>query len=133
MSLLGSITENHKLSSRKGLDLSRRSSLLDLYTKISLLARAIINKSLAVVEKHFRVMKRTNFYTQGQQHTARILCTVWLLASCSPNVTLAAPKAKGAMAPATTTSPRALALPRDNGPADGHSTPAAHEPGSYAI
>ena len=55
-------------------------------------------------------MKQTNFYTQGQQRAARILFTVWFLASCSPNVTLAAPGGEKAIVPATTTSPSDLAL-----------------------
>ena len=60
-------------------------------------------------------MKRTNFYTQGQQSAARILFTVWLLTSCSPNITLAAPEAKGAIVSATKTSPCTLALPQITG------------------
>ena len=55
-------------------------------------------------------MKQTNFYTKGQQGAARILLTVWLLTSCSPNVTLAAPRPEKAIVPATITSPNDLAL-----------------------
>ena len=47
--------------------------------------------------------KERNFYTQGQQFIARVLFTVWLLASVSPEGTLAIPKRQ--MVPATTTSP----------------------------
>ena len=47
--------------------------------------------------------KERNFYTQGQQFTARVLFTVWLLTSVSPESTLAIPKRQ--MVPATTTSP----------------------------
>ena len=49
-------------------------------------------------------------YRQGQQSAAKILFTVWLLASCSPNVTLAVPGAKGATVPAPTASSNDLAL-----------------------
>ena len=67
-----------------------------------------MNKPLAIAYKPFSVMKANtskerNFYTQGQQFTARVLFTVWLLASVSPEGTLAIPKRQ--MVPATTTSP----------------------------
>ncbi|MEM7383192.1 MAG: NACHT domain-containing protein [Bacteroidota bacterium] len=53
-----------------------------------------------------RDTKLFNCYTQSQQGAARILFTVWLLTSCSPDMALAAPKTEGAMVPATTaTSP----------------------------
>ena len=44
-------------------------------------------------------------YSQCQQSAARVLLIVWLLASCSPEVTLATPERQGVMVPATTTSP----------------------------
>ena len=47
--------------------------------------------------------KEKSFYTQGQRFTARVLFIVWLLASISPEGTLAAPK--GQMTPDTTPSP----------------------------
>ena len=47
--------------------------------------------------------KERNFYTQGHQFVARVLFIVWLLASVSPEGTLAAPKRQ--MVPATTISP----------------------------
>ena len=67
-----------------------------------------MNKPLAIAYKPFSVMKANtskerNFYTQGQQFIARVLFTVWLLASVSPEGTLAIPKRQ--MVPATTTSP----------------------------
>ena len=69
-----------------------------------------INKPLRVANKPFRAMnmksntsKERNFYTQGQQFTARVLFIVWLLASSSPEGALATPKRQ--MTPATTTSP----------------------------
>ena len=49
--------------------------------------------------------KERSFYTQGQQCTARVLFTVWLLASGSPATALATLKRQPAMVPATTTSP----------------------------
>ena len=61
-------------------------------------------------------MKQANFYTQDQRRAASILLTVWLLASCNPNITLAAPDSEGAMVPAAITSARALALPPDTRP-----------------
>ena len=64
-------------------------------------------------------MKQTNFYTQGQRRAASILLTVWLLTSCNPNITLAAPDGEGAMVRVTSTSPCALALPPDTRPAMG--------------
>ena len=51
-----------------------------------------------------------SFYTQGQQFAARVLFTAWLLASVSPEGTLATPKRQAAMTPATTTSPGGLSL-----------------------
>ena len=47
--------------------------------------------------------KERNFYTQGQQFAAKVLCIIWLLASGSPESVLATPKRQ--MVPATTTSP----------------------------
>ena len=69
-----------------------------------------VNKPLAIADKPFRVMKANtskerSFYTQGQQFAARVLLAVWLLASVSPEGTLATPKRQSAMTPATTTSP----------------------------
>ena len=69
-----------------------------------------VNKPLAIADKPFRVMKANtskerSFYTQGQQFAARVLLAVWLLASGSPEGTLATPKRQPAMVPATTTSP----------------------------
>ena len=69
-----------------------------------------VNKPLAIADKPFRVMKANtskerSFYTQGQQFAARVLLAVWLLASGSPEGTLATPKRQSAMTPATTTSP----------------------------
>ena len=61
-------------------------------------------------------MKRTNFYTQHQQRTARILFTAWILVSCNANVTLAAPGRGGAMVSATSTSSSSLELPPDHRP-----------------
>ena len=66
------------------------------------------NKPLAITYKPFKPMKTNtskekSFYTQGQQFTARVLFIVWLLASISPEGTLATPKRQ--MTPATTTSP----------------------------
>ena len=54
--------------------------------------------------------KEKNFYTQSQQRVARILLAAWLLASGSPEGTLAVPKRQSAMTPATTTSPGDLSL-----------------------
>ena len=70
----------------------------------------MINKPLAIAYKPFRIMKvntskKVSFYTQGQQFVARVLFIVWLLASVSPEGTLATPKRQPAMVPATTTSP----------------------------
>ena len=55
-------------------------------------------------------MQCTNFYTQRQRRAARILLAVWLLASCSPNRMLAAPKRGAAIVPAAPTNPSALSL-----------------------
>ena len=55
-------------------------------------------------------MKRTNFYPQGQRRMARILLTIWLLISYSPNIAFAVPEAKAAGVPASSTSPCHLAL-----------------------
>ena len=49
--------------------------------------------------------KERSFYTQSQQFAARVLFTVWLLASGSPATALATLKRQPAMVPATTTSP----------------------------
>ena len=49
--------------------------------------------------------KEKSYYTQGQRFAARILFILWLLASGSPEGTLAVPKRQSAMTPATTTSP----------------------------
>ena len=70
----------------------------------------MISKPLAIADKPFSVMKANtskerNFYTQGQRLAARILFILWLLASVSPEGTLATPKRQPAMVPATTTSP----------------------------
>ena len=46
--------------------------------------------------------KKINYYTQGRQFTARVLITVWLLASGSPEGVLAAPQGQ----PAIKTSPQ---------------------------
>ena len=56
-------------------------------------------------------MKHTSPYNQNQRRTARMLLTVWLLTSCNPGITLAAPEPEGAMVPITSTSPCVLALP----------------------
>ena len=69
-----------------------------------------VNKPSAIAEKPFSVMKvntskERSFYTQGQQFAARVLFTVWLLASGSPESALAAPKRQGVVVPATTASP----------------------------
>ena len=76
-----------------------------------------MNKPLRVAYKPFRAMnmkvntsKRISFYTQGQQFVARVLFTVWLLASVSPEGALATPKRQ--MVPATTTSPGDSSLTR---------------------
>ena len=58
---------------------------------------------MAIAYKPFRAMnvntsKEKNFYTQGQRFAARILFILWLLASISPDSTLATPKHQ----PATT-------------------------------
>ena len=63
---------------------------------------------MAIAYKPFKSMKMNtskerSFYNQGQQFTARVLFTVWLLASVSPEGALAAPKHQ--MVPATTNSP----------------------------
>ena len=68
----------------------------------------MMNKPLEIANKPFRVMKTNtskerNFYTQGQQFTARVLFIVWLLASGSPEDALAVPKRQ--MTPVTMTSP----------------------------
>ena len=70
----------------------------------------MMNKPLSIAYKPFRAMKaNTNkersFYTQVQQFAARVLFILWLLASVSPEGTLAAPKGQSAMTPATTTNP----------------------------
>ena len=49
--------------------------------------------------------KEKSFYTQGTQCVARVLLIAGLLASYSPEGTLAVPKRHSAMTPATTTSP----------------------------
>ena len=49
--------------------------------------------------------QKINCYTQGQQGIARILLTVWLLASVSLESALAAPKGEEATRSETTTSP----------------------------
>ncbi|MEM7383138.1 MAG: ankyrin repeat domain-containing protein [Bacteroidota bacterium] len=74
-----------------------------------------------------RDTKLFNCYTQGQRSAARVLFIVWLLTSCSPDTTLAAPEGTaGAMVSATATSspdqsaPGALALPPASGPAMEH-------------
>ena len=54
---------------------------------------------------NIRDMQRTNYCTQCQQFAARVLLTVWLLASGSPEGGLATPKRQPAMVPAATTSP----------------------------
>ena len=68
----------------------------------------MMNKPLAIAYKPFRSMnantsKERSYYTQGHQFVARVLLAVWLLASVSPEGTLAAPKRQ--MVPATTISP----------------------------
>ena len=73
----------------------------------------MISKPSAIADQTFRAMKvntikERNFYTQGQQFVARVLCIVWLLASVSPEGALATPKRQ--MVPATTTSPQATRL-----------------------
>ena len=75
----------------------------------------MMNKPSAIAKKSFSVMKvntskEKNFYTQSQQRVARILLAAWLLASGSPEGTLAVPKRQSAMTPATTTSPGDLSL-----------------------
>ena len=67
-----------------------------------------MNKPLTVANKPFKSMKtntskKINFYTQGQQFTARVLFTAWLLASFSPEGILAVPKHQ--MTPVIMTSP----------------------------
>ena len=52
---------------------------------------------------NIRDMQPTNYCTQRQQSAASVLI-VWLLASCSPDSTLAVPKRQPAMVPAATTS-----------------------------
>ena len=54
---------------------------------------------------NIRDIQRTNYCIQGQQFAARVLLTVWLLASGSPEGALATPKRQPAMVPAATTSP----------------------------
>ena len=61
------------------------------------------------------MMKRMNFYSQCQQGIARILLAIWLLAIGSPHSALATPEREGVIVPVT--SPWALALPPDKGPA----------------
>ena len=73
----------------------------------------MISKPLAIAYKPFRSMekntsKERSFYTQGHQFVARVLFIVWLLASVSPEGTLATPKRQ--MVPATTTSPQGSSL-----------------------
>lgn len=63
-----------------------------------------------------RQMRQLSFYTRSQRSVASILLTVWLLASCNPNIVLAAPERERAIVPATTTIPPALTLPVDRGP-----------------
>ena len=75
----------------------------------------MISKPLAIAYKPFIAMKtntskKRNFYTQGQRFAARILFILWLLASVSPEGTLATPKRQPAMTPATTTSPQGSSL-----------------------
>ena len=69
-----------------------------------------VHTALTIAEKSFRAMKANTskekrFYTQGQQLAARVLLIVWLLASGSPESTLANPRYQPALGPATTTSP----------------------------
>ena len=67
-----------------------------------------VSKPSAIADQTFKIMKaNTNkersFYTQGQRFTARVLLTVWLLVSVSPEGILATPKRQ--MVPSTATSP----------------------------
>ncbi|MEM7383075.1 MAG: sister chromatid cohesion protein PDS5 [Bacteroidota bacterium] len=68
-----------------------------------------------------RDAKLSNCYTQGQRSAARILLVVWLLTSCSPDITLAAPEGGRAMVTTTIapdpSAPGALTLPPASGPA----------------
>ncbi|MEM7383036.1 MAG: hypothetical protein AAF400_01805, partial [Bacteroidota bacterium] len=68
-----------------------------------------------------RNMKQTNCYSQGHRSAARILFTVWLLTSCSPDATLAAPEGGRAMVTTTIapdpSAPGALMPPPASGPA----------------
>ena len=73
--------------------------------------------------------KEKSFYTQGQQFAARVLFIVWLLASGSPESTLAAPKHQSAMVPATTTSPGDPSL-TSTPPTPGDQLP-SDSPGSF--
>ena len=70
---------------------------------------------MAIAYKPFIAMKKNtskerNFYTQGQRFAARVLFILWLLASGSPEGTLAAPQHQSAMALVTTTSPQGSSL-----------------------
>ena len=71
--------------------------------------------------------KERNFYTQGHQFVARVLFIVWLLASVSPEGTLATPKRQ--MVPATTTSPQGSSLVSTPSTSGGQLPPDA--PGSF--
>ena len=68
-------------------------------------------------------MEQTSLYTQGQRGAARVLLTVWLLASYNPKIILAAPESEAAIVPTTSASPPGqpalgtLTLPVDRGPA----------------
>ncbi|MEM7383260.1 MAG: hypothetical protein AAF400_03035, partial [Bacteroidota bacterium] len=68
-----------------------------------------------------RDTKLSNCYTQGQRSAARILLTVWLLTSYSPDITRAAPEGGRAMVTTTIapepSAPGALTLPSASGPA----------------
>ena len=65
-------------------------------------------------------MKRTNFYSQGQRRAARVLFIVWLLASCSLDVTLAVPRSEKAIVLASSPTPSDLPLASPPTAAWGH-------------
>ena len=65
-----------------------------------------MDQPLSIADKPFSTMnvntnKKVSFYTQGQRFVAKVLLTVWLLASGSPEGVLADPKRRSGMVPAT--------------------------------
>ena len=65
-----------------------------------------MDQPLSIADKPFSTMnvntnKKVSFYTQGQRFVAKVLLTVWLLASGSPEGVLADPNRRFGMVPAT--------------------------------